>query len=72
MLHLHECAEPAPAESAAEPLHSVCDSATIEESAIEPFLSADDPTAAKSAAELLKSVADLDAVADASTETSYS
>jgi hypothetical protein len=34
MLHLHECGEPAPAESTAEPLHSVSDSATIEESAI--------------------------------------
>jgi hypothetical protein len=72
MLHLHECVEPAPAESAAEPLHSVGDSATVEESVVEPLHSADDPTAVESAAEPLQSVADSDAVVDASTETSYS
>jgi hypothetical protein len=30
MLHLHECADPAPAKSVAEPLHSDGDSATVE------------------------------------------
>jgi hypothetical protein len=45
MLPLHECADPTPAESAAESLHSVGDSATAEESAIEPLHSAADPTA---------------------------
>jgi hypothetical protein len=72
MLHLHECDEPTPAESAAEPLHSVGDSAGIEESAIEPLHSVDDPATAESAAEPLQSVADSDAAADAPTETSYS
>jgi hypothetical protein len=72
MLHLHECDEPTPAESADEPLHSVGDSAAVEESAIEPLHSVDDPATAESAAEPLQSVADSDAAADASTETSYS
>jgi hypothetical protein len=53
MLHLHECAEPAPAESTAEPLHSVGDSTAIEESVVEPLHSANDPAAAESAAEPL-------------------
>jgi hypothetical protein len=65
MLHLHECAEPTPAESAAVPLHSVSDSAAVEESTVEPLHSANDPTAAES-------TADSDAAADALTETSYS
>jgi hypothetical protein len=68
MLPLHECADPAPAESATEPLHSVGDSAAVEESAIESLNSA----AAESAAEPLQSVADSDTVVDAPTETSYS
>jgi hypothetical protein len=72
MLHLHECAEPAPAESATEPLHSVGDSAVVEESVVEPLHSTDDPTAAKSAAEPLQFIADSDVTADAPTETSYS
>jgi hypothetical protein len=63
MLPLHECADPAPAESATEPLHSVGDSAAVEESAIESL---------NSAAEPLQSVADSDTVVDAPTETSYS
>jgi hypothetical protein len=67
MLHLHECAEPAPAESAVKPLYSVGDSATIE-----PLHSADDPAAAESTAEPLQSIADSDAAADAPAETSYS
>jgi hypothetical protein len=68
MLHLHECAEPAPAESTAEPLHYVGVSAVVEESAVKPLHSANDPTAA----EPPHSVADSDAAADALTETSYS
>jgi hypothetical protein len=68
MLRLHECADPAPAGSAAEPLHSVGDSAAVEESAVEPLHSAVDPAAA----EPLQSVADSDAAADAPTETSCS
>jgi hypothetical protein len=72
MLHLHECANPAPAESATEPLHSVGDSTAVEESAIEPLHSATDPAAAESAIEPLQSVADSDATADAPTETSCS
>jgi hypothetical protein len=51
MLHLHECDEPAPAESAAEPLHSVGDFAIVEEFAVEPLHSTDDPATAESAAE---------------------
>jgi hypothetical protein len=47
VLHLHECVEPTPAESVAEPLHSVGDSAAVEESAVEPLHSADDPAAAE-------------------------
>jgi hypothetical protein len=42
MHHLHECGDSAPAESAAEPLHSIGDSAAIEESAVEPLQSAAD------------------------------
>jgi hypothetical protein len=42
---LHKCADPAPAESVAEPLHSIGDSAAVEESAIEPLQSVvDAPT----------------------------
>jgi hypothetical protein len=40
MLPLHECADTAPAESAVEPLHSIGDSATIEEFVVEPLHSA--------------------------------
>jgi hypothetical protein len=36
---LHECANPAPAEFVAEPLHSVGDSAAVEESVVEPLQS---------------------------------
>jgi hypothetical protein len=39
---LHECGDPAPAESATEPLHSIGDSAAVEESAVEPLQSAAD------------------------------
>ena len=39
---LHECDDPSPAESAAEPLHSVGDSTSVEESAVEPLQSAAD------------------------------
>jgi hypothetical protein len=60
MLHLHECAEPAPAESA------------VEESAIEPLHSINDHAAAESTTEPLQSIADSDVAADALTETSYS
>jgi hypothetical protein len=67
MLHLHECADTAPAESAVEHLHSVGDSAAIEESVVEPLHSA-----ANSAAEPLQSVADSDDIVDAPTETSCS
>jgi hypothetical protein len=72
MLHLHECVEPAPAESAAEPLHSVGDSTAVEESTVEPLHSTNDPAAAESAAEPLQYVADSDATADAPIEISYS
>jgi hypothetical protein len=72
MLPLHECADPAPTESAAEPLHSIGDSAAIEESAVEPLHSTVDPATAESVAEPLQSVADSDAADDASTETSCS
>jgi hypothetical protein len=61
MLHLHECADPAPTESAA-----------VEESAVEPLQSGADPAAPESTAEPLQSVADSDATADVSTETSCS
>jgi hypothetical protein len=47
VLHLHECVEPTPAEFVAEPLHFVGDSAVVEESAVEPLHSADDPAAAE-------------------------
>jgi hypothetical protein len=72
MLPLHECANPAPAVSATEPLHSVGDSHVVEESAVELLHFAADPTAADSAAKPLQSVADSDAAADAPTETSCS
>jgi hypothetical protein len=72
MLHLHECAEPTPAESATEPLHSVGDSVAAKESTVEPLHSADDPGAAEFTAEPLQSVADSDAAPDALIETSYS
>jgi hypothetical protein len=68
MLPLHECADPAPAESATKHLHSVGDSAAVEESVVEPLHSAADPTAA----EPPQSVADLDAATDALTKTSCS
>jgi hypothetical protein len=69
MLHLHECAEPAPAESATEPLYSVGDSTTVDESAIEPLHSTDDPAAAESFVEPLQSIADSGAADDALTQT---
>jgi hypothetical protein len=72
MLHLHECAEPAPAKSTAKPLHSIGDSAAVEESAVEPLYSVDDPAAAESVAKPLQSIAESDAAADAPTKTSYS
>jgi hypothetical protein len=72
MLPLHECADPAPAESAAERLHSVGDSAAVEESIVEPLYSVVDPAAAESAAEPLQFVTDSDAAIDAPTETSCS
>jgi DNA phosphorothioation-dependent restriction protein DptG len=47
VLPLHECANPAPTESVAEPLHFVADSAAAEEAtveyAIEPLHYATDP-----------------------------
>jgi hypothetical protein len=67
MLPLLECADPAPAESAAEPLYSVGDSA-----AIESLHSTADPVAVESTAEPLQSVANSDAAADALTEISCS
>jgi hypothetical protein len=70
MLPLHECANPAPTESATEPLHSVGDSTALEESAIEPLHSAANHAAVESATEPLQSIADSDAAADAPTETS--
>jgi hypothetical protein len=72
MLHLRECVDPAPVESAAEPLHSIGDSAAVEESAVEPLHSATDPGAADSTAESLQSVTDSDTTVDAPTETSCS
>jgi hypothetical protein len=66
ILPLHECADPAPAESAVESLHSVGDSAVVEESAVEPLHSAPNPAAA----EPLQSIADSDAAVDAPIETS--
>jgi hypothetical protein len=53
MLHLHECVELAPVESADEPLHCVGDSAAIEKSVVEPLHSADDPATAEFVAEPL-------------------
>jgi hypothetical protein len=47
MLHLHECVNPAPTESATELLHSVGDSAAVEESIVEPLHSAANPAAAE-------------------------
>jgi hypothetical protein len=72
MLHLHECANLAPAESGTKPLHSGDDSATVEESVVEPLHSIVDPTVVEFTAEPLKSVADSDAVVDAPTKTSCS
>jgi hypothetical protein len=69
MLHLHECADPAPVESAAEPIG---DSTIVDESAIEPLHSAVDHVATESVAEPLQSVANLDNATDAPTETSCS
>jgi hypothetical protein len=69
MLHLHECADPAPAESATEPLHSVGDSTVVEESVVEPLHSAANPAAVESTAKPLQSVADSDATTDDPTET---
>jgi hypothetical protein len=48
VLPLHECADHAPAEFAAEPLHSIADSAIVKEAAadptiVEPLHSAADP-----------------------------
>jgi hypothetical protein len=53
MLHLHECLDPAPTESAIEPLRSIGDSTTVEESAVEPLHSAADPATTESTAEPL-------------------
>jgi hypothetical protein len=72
MLPLHECADPAPAEFVVEPLHSIGDSAAVEESAVEPLHSTADPATAKSTAKPLQSVADSDVAANAPTETSCS
>jgi hypothetical protein len=69
MLHLHECADLAPAESATEPLHSVGDSTAVEESVVEPLHSAANPAAVESTAKPVQSVADSDATTDAPTET---
>jgi hypothetical protein len=45
VLSFHECADFAPIETAAEPLHSVADSvATEEATAVEPLYSAADPS----------------------------
>jgi hypothetical protein len=51
VLPLHECVDPAPTESATEPLHSVADSATAKEIAA-------DPAAVESAIEPLHSATD--------------
>jgi hypothetical protein len=69
---LHECADLAPANSAAEFLHSVGDSTAVEESAIEPLHFTAGPANAESTTEPLQSVADSDAAANALTETSCS
>jgi hypothetical protein len=53
MLHFHECVDSAPAESAPEPLHSVGDSAAIEDSVVEPLHPTADPAAAEFATEPL-------------------
>jgi hypothetical protein len=45
MLHLHECAHPAPTKSVVESLHSIGDSAAVEESTVEPLHSGADPAA---------------------------
>jgi hypothetical protein len=68
MLPLHECNDPAPAESTAEPVHSVGGPTAVEEFVVEPLHSA----AAESTAEPLQSVANSNAVVDALTETSCS
>jgi hypothetical protein len=62
MLPLHECANPAPTESATEPLHSVGDS-----TAVEPLHSV-----AEFAAEPLQSIANSDVAPEALTKTSCS
>jgi hypothetical protein len=72
MLHLHECADPAPTKSIAKPIHFIGDSAAVEESAVEPLHSAADPAATESAAEPLQSAAGSNAAADVPTETSCS
>jgi hypothetical protein len=72
MLPLHECVDPAPTESPAEPLHSVGDSAAIDESIIEPLHSAADPAAVEFPVEPPQSIADSDAAGDALIETSCS
>jgi hypothetical protein len=63
---------PAPTESAIEPLHSVGDSAAVEEFAIEALHSTVDPAAAESAVEPLQSIVDSEDATDAPTETSCS
>jgi hypothetical protein len=72
MLPLHECADPAPAKSTIEPLHSVGDSAAVEESIVEPLHSTIDPAATKSPVEPLQSIADSDATTNAPTDTTCS
>jgi hypothetical protein len=67
MLHLQDCVDPAPTESAMEPLHSVGDSV-----AVEPLHSAADPAAAEPAAKPLQFIADSNAATDALIETSCS
>ncbi len=48
VLPLHECADPAPAESAAEPLHSIVDPAAVE-SPVEHLHSTTDSTSSYAA-----------------------
>jgi hypothetical protein len=57
VLPIHECADLAPAASAAKSLHSVADSTTAE-STVLPLKSVADSAAAKSAVELLQSITD--------------
>jgi hypothetical protein len=66
-LPLHECADPAPTESATKPLHFVADSA-----AAEPLQFIANSAAAESGVELLQSIADSAAVGAVLTETSCS